>query len=370
MLASEPAPMDRSEHLRGWAHELAAAAAQEKQAIDVEQLASMATAKWGRGNVYERPPFETSPEVELVTHLERVGDTGALLMLRGLARVAGGAVAPAAAKAADRLARAGVLAPSWSEAIGAATPTGAWMIPDSDFDDGEILFAEFQQPGCPRHTVGIYVDHNMGGVAKIIGLTVSMEETTAELYGLGTPQPLPLEEMGPRMRAALKKVHPLRRRSFDHEDAVHYALACARADALPSGSAFPADPVEVTPDERFALLAEFLESDEGSSFREDIDAQTVIALAIDFCAERDGQPLRWSPIAVERFLRGWLPEQAAEQRDVLGRTPEVLGAWVQYAGRQRGLAPDKVAETVAAIGEWTDDMWVEAEAYAGELARS
>jgi hypothetical protein len=369
VLASEPAPVDRSEQLRGWARELAADAELQKQAIDVEQLASMAVAKWGRGNLYERPLFETPPEVELVTHLEDVGGVGALLMLRGLAHVAGGAVALAAAKAADRLAESGVSLPAWAEAIGTATPTGAWVIPDGDFDDGELLFAEFEQPGCPKHTVGIYVDHNMGGAAKIIGLTVAMEETMAVDAGLGTPQAVPLHEMGPRMRAALKKVHPLRRRSFDHEDAVRYAIACARADALPLGDA-PPERVDVLPDERFALLAEFLESDEGTSHREDIDAQTVVALAIDFCAERDGQPLRWSPVAVERFLCGWLPEQAAEQRDVLGRTPEVLGAWVEHSGRRRGLAAAKISETVAAIDDWIDDMWVEAEAYGGEVARS
>jgi hypothetical protein len=368
VIASEPAVADRGEHLRGWARELAAGALEQKQAIDVEQLASMAVAKWGRGNRYERPPFETPPEIELMTHLERVGGTGALLMLRGFQHVAGGEVAAAAARAADRLARADVSMPDWASAIGAARPTRAWMIRDDDFGDGVVLFAEFEQPGSPNHTVAIYVDHNMGGVAKIIGLTRSMDDTMAAGSGLGAPQEVPLELMGGCMQSALAKVHPMNRRAHDHEDAGHYALACARAHALPPGVEIVVD--EVTPDERFGLLAEFLESEVGSQYREDIDAQSVVALAIDFCAERDGEPLRWSPIAVESFLAGWLPDHAAEQREVLARTPEVLAVWVRYTGRRRGLADPKVGEIVEAIEVWTDAMWAEADAYAGEVARS
>ena len=242
------------------------------------------------------------------------------------------------------------------------------MIQDDDFGDGEVLFAEFEQAGSPNHTVAIYVDHNLGGVAKIIGLTRSMGDTLATGSGLGTPQEVALELMGACMQSALAKVHPMDRRALDHDDAGHYALACARADALPRG--VEVDVPEVSPDERFALLAEFLESDEGSGYREDIDAQSVVALAIDFCAERDGRPLRWSPIAVECFLAEWLPGHAAEQRDVLARTPEVLAVWVRHTGRRRGLTDSQIGEVDDAIEVWTEAMWAEADAYRGEVARS
>ena len=348
-LASEP-----SDPLRAWAHELAADAALQAQAIDVEQLASMAVAKWGRGNRYERPPFETPPEVELVGHLERVADSGALLMLRGFAAVAGGPVASAASAAGDRLAAAGILVPSWAAGIGACTPSGAWIVRDREWDDGVSLFAEFDVPGGPTHTVAVFVDHNLGPQAKIIGLTRSMRETFGDGCDLGEPEPVSLAEMGERLRRALAAVHPLQRRGSDNEDAMRYALACARADALPGGFELPSS--EVTPDERFALLAEFLESGEGSMYREDIDAQTVVALAIDHRAGCDGRPLRWSPIAVERFLCSWLLDEAPDQREVVGRVGEVLGAWVVYCGRQCGAPRERVLEVVEAVETLADEI--------------
>ena len=344
----------RDEHLREWARQLADDAARQTQAIDAEQLASMISAVWGRGNVYERPPFERLPEVELVANLERLGGSGALVMLRALGHVAGGPVAPAACEAAERLRVTGVAGPAWIDEIGAATPTGAWVVRDADFDDGVLLFAEFDMPAGPRHTVSLFANHNFGGKATIIGLTRSMAETldadadAGAGGGLGSPEPVSLAEMGARMRAALAATPPHDRLSRQNEDADRYALACARADALPDGFELPAV-AEVTPDDRFGLLAEFLESDEGSVYREDIDAQTAVALSIDYCAERDGKPLRWSPVSVGRFMSWWLPAEAAEHREVLARMPEVLAAWISYCGRLRGVPAERVLESVEAI---------------------
>ena len=358
---------DRRRQLHEWASQLAADAALQTQAIDVEQLASMVVANWGRGNVYERPPSERLPELELVANLEGVGEGGALLMLRGLACVAGAPVGPAAAQAADRLVDAGVSGPPWADGIGAATPTGAWVVRDADFDDGMMLFAEFDLPDGPTHTLALFANHNYGGKATIIGLTRSMAETLPVGSELGAAEPVSLAEMGARMRACLAAMPPHDRLSREREDAERYALACARAEALPDGFSLPAV-AEVTPDDRFALLADFLESDEGSSYREDIEAQTAVALAIDYCAERDGKPLRWSPVSVGRFMSWWLPAEAAEQREVLATMPEALAAWISYCGRLRGVPRERVLDTVEAIDAWSEAMFAEADAYAREAA--
>jgi hypothetical protein len=370
VLASEPALADPRASLRDWAADLAADAARQPHALDLEQLASIAVSAWGRENVYDVPPSETPPEIELVAHLERIGGTGGLLMLRGLAHVAGGAVASAAAAAAERLLSSGrpVFVPSWADAIGAASPTGAWIVRDTDYDDGVTLFAEFEQEGCPTHTVCMFVDHNLGDTAKVVGLTGSMRDTVPDGCELGDPEPVPPAEMGVRMRSALRATHPLRRKRSHSDDGERFALVWARADALGGDDGTAPQVPDVTPEDRFELLTEFLDSDGGKRFRDDVDAQTVVALAVDFCAERDGKPLRWSPVAVERFMCWWLPAQAAEQREVLESAPVALKAWVKYAGRRVGVPAAKVRATARAVDEWSAEMFAEAEAWVGEAA--
>jgi hypothetical protein len=166
------------------------------------------------------------------------------------------------------------------------------------------------------------------------------------------PEPVRLDEMGARLRRALALTSPeLRSQVIGGRDNL-IALAGRRADTLPEGTAL-AEPAPLGADERFALLSGFLDSREGARLRGDADAQEIVARAIDFCADHvDGRPLRWSPTVVGMFVAGWLPGEPGD----LSRVPEALGAWVEYAGRRRGLPADRVEETVAAIDEWLDDM--------------
>jgi hypothetical protein len=61
---------------------------------------------------------------------------------------------------------------------------------------------------------------------------------------------------------------------------------------------------------------------------------------LDF-AERylDGNPLLWSPALVDVFLLEWVPWEAEAYLEVLAEVPLVLGLWVSWALRLRGLDP-------------------------------
>ncbi|MGH3649053.1 MAG: hypothetical protein ACRDTM_17980, partial [Micromonosporaceae bacterium] len=75
--------------------------------------------------------------------------------------------------------------------------------------------------------------------------------------------------------------------------------------------------------------------------------------AVDFaCDDNAGDPLRWSPAAVELFLLDWTPRQVASGHRAAPWLPEVLDAFVTYAGRVRGQPVPEIAAIKQAITEY------------------
>ncbi len=56
--------------------------------------------------------------------------------------------------------------PPWVEVLGRARPVAALMMCDDLFDDGVSILIEFARPNADPHTLGLYIDHNMGGIVK------------------------------------------------------------------------------------------------------------------------------------------------------------------------------------------------------------
>jgi hypothetical protein len=367
--ASEAAPIDRDVHLRSLARSLTDDFRGLDSALDAERLASMVTSFWGDEELHRRNHFEPRYELALVAQFEELGDSAALGLLSGLALVAGGRVGPAAGEAAARLLAAGVVAPAWLDRLGTATPTAAWVLRDPVFQDGELLVTDFEMAGERPHLLAAWVDHNLGGMVKHIHLCGSIEESgILALRDPATPfekKQITIEEMGARLRAALDETPSMLRMQRGIEGSDLYALAHSRALAM-GGDFEVSQAPELSPDERFELLEDFLTSPEGAGFRSDYDAQTVVAHAIDFCADYvDGRPLRWSPVVVRLFLLEWLPEEVGDHRAPLDRAAAALSAWIAYAGRRRDVPGHKIAETVAAIEPCLEDMYAAAEAYGG-----
>ena len=70
---------------------------------------------------------------------------------------------------------------------------------------------------------------------------------------------------------------------------------------------------------------------------------------MDFAGSRGGDPLRWSPRAVEAFLLDWVHERAVLDAQDAAALPDVLAAWVAWAGRRVGLPEPAVAATLDRI---------------------
>src|SRR5436305_1260309 len=125
-------------------------------------------------------------------------------------------------------------------------------------------------------------------------------------------------------------------------------LAGARLALLPDDAEPAAEAPR--PDE---LIGAFLESPEarlsGLNRAAGAKLEAVgygLGLCVEFAQARGGDPLRWSPRAVEAFLLEWVHGRAVLDPHDAATLPDVLSAWVSWAGRRVGLPEPAVTETL------------------------
>ncbi len=64
-----------------------------------------------------------------------------------------------------------------------------------------------------------------------------------------------------------------------------------------------------------------------------------------------GDPQHWSPVPVEILLTDWVPRKIAAAPDFLAALPELLRAFVRFCHAERGIRPELTAEVLAAVDE-------------------
>jgi hypothetical protein len=341
--------------------ELAAAAAAEfDDALEAELWASTIAGMWRFGPLPD--PGGDSDRLfgsALVRALEELGGSDAAVALRALAAVGADSYAARARAAAERLSAGDAPEPSWVLDLGRARPVTALMMCDDSFDDGRSVLIDFATPDAESHTLGVYIDHNMGGLVKdafVAGPLAGVSAQLASGDGVVVRQ-LDLAEARARVERALDVLDHTLGPAVDKDVDRLRGFMRSRMRLLPGGTVLPDAFEELTPDERERLLADFLRSSEGGRWRGDGDAEAVAAVAIEFGADYNhGGPLRWSPVVVEIFMTGWLARKVPVGVEFFERVPEVLRDWVRYAGRRRGVPPARVAHAVSVVSLYRQAM--------------
>jgi hypothetical protein len=280
-----------------------------------------------------------------------------------LAAVGAESYAGSARAAADRLGDAGRAEPPWSHDLGRVRPVEALLMCEEAFDDGVSVVVEFAAPGGEAHTLGVYIDHNMGGLVKDVFVAGPLAEVREGFSEAGMEESgLVLRELDfAEARARVEDALYILDHTFDppvNEDVQPLrALVAARMRTLPERAAMPDELEDVTPRARERLLADFLGSPEGGRWRGDADAEDVASMAIDFGVDYNhGGPLRWSPVVVEIFMTSWLPRKVARDRELFEYVPRVLTDWVAYAGRRRGVRAAMLREAIDAVECYRGEM--------------
>lgn len=68
-----------------------------------------------------------------------------------------------------------------------------------------------------------------------------------------------------------------------------------------------------------------------------------------------GDPLRWSPVAVEILLVDWIPRKIVADVAYLAKAPEVLRAFIRFCHSERGIRPVLTDQTLAAVDRYEPD---------------
>ena len=331
-------------------------------ALEAEQWASGAIGTW-----HARPLLGADVDElfwpAFVKALEGLGSAEALATLRAMSAVGAGRHGQRARAAADRLASGGLPEPRWAEHLGRVQPVSAQLMYEEAFADGVSVMIEFAAANEERHTLSIYIDHNIGGLVKDAFLAGPLSEVRAQLSRRGankvglTLRELELAEARARVETALESLDHTYDPPVGPDVRCLRALIDARMALLPDGAALPGEFEEMPVEDRERLLADFLDSPQGQRWRGDEDAEDVVQIAIDFGADYNhGGPLRWSPVVVEIFMTDWLARKVAREPEFFARVPDVLRDWVAYAGHRRGVPAAPLREAVAAVKRFRREM--------------
>ncbi len=370
-----------SDPLRRVAKTICREAAELEDALDGELWASALLGSWWprRHDRFDADDEGVDLEIggPLVAEVARLGGPGAMAALSAIGELSDGELGVRALSHVATLLAAGVPRPTWGEAIGEAHVLRTAVMREDIFDDGITIFVEATHDDGEPHAIGVYIDHNLGMIAKDILLADSIDRVE-ELMSSSNPDeqvPLRLEPIGqPEACARIHDAMAMTDMTLDPPVGDDYAslraLALLRADEL-SGPMAEVPTPEVSTEARERMLSDFCRSPEGEGFALDGDEAFVASLAIDFCADYvDGQPLRWSPVVVEIFMTDWLPRKVLADHSTFEAVPAALDAWLRYAGRLRGIPDWAIRRSTEEIGIWTEEMLETLEAgHGGGMAK-
>ena len=357
-----------TELARGIASEARQGMREVRDSLDAELFASSYVSLWDLepGALVDADP-EEQIGLRVVAALERAGDARSLATLLAFASVSSEGIASACAAAADRLAPAGVHEPKWRDGLGTASGLRAQLMRDVVFDDAANLIFEFERPGLEPYAILVLVDNNLGGIAKDIIAGADLERLVEALgrasevdEGAGELQleEIDLPEATARCREALARTAHTLDPPVADDFKSQVAVLAAHLKTLPGEDRFEAE--EIPDTEREAAFAGFLASPEAQPFRESEEVADLAQLAIDYGADYvggEGRPLRWSPTVVELFMCDYLPRKVLRDREFFEQSvPDLLTAWVRYAGRSRGIPKDAIEEAASAVDFFREEM--------------
>lgn len=109
------------------------------------------------------------------------------------------------------------------------------------------------------------------------------------------------------------------------------------------------EPESLSDEDRRVLIDEFV-AEQDTDQPEDV-VRLLADTFIDFGdGYLDGDVLAWSPQEVDRFMLDWVPRKVILDRADHAALPEVLRAWLPFALRRRGLAPEHITPCVEEVG--------------------
>ena len=345
--------------------------------LEVETFASGVVSTWRQDVPMPNADEAAKALAELLAkHLAAKRSPDALALMLGIEAVAPGPLAAVFAAPIARLRVGGLTDPVWVASIRLIRFVEGWRSTD-EYGDQDMVMAVFEHAGRPPHGIGLRVDHNMGGMAKEVLVTDEPDGLRSDWLARSGLRIVSLnaQEVADRFAGALQAYDETFMPETSKETRYLLPLVRARLRLLPAGVA--AERVEIPTAERESLLADFEASPEATAGDEAGagrkpgpragatagptagpkaaagDVGLLASYFVDYgCDYGTGDPLRWSPIAVELVLLDWFPRKVMLEGLATAAVPDALRRFVRYAGRRKGLSEASIADTVAAVDEF------------------
>lgn len=243
--------------------------------------------------------------------------------------------------------------PGWLERLAPVTVDRA-VVFGHVLGDGENVILAARTGSRRPLTVIVYIDHNLGTLVKD-GFIVPepIEATLASLRRAAGDDPdtrigdLDLADARARITEAIDlgaiTVPPLETGTWPAaRPLVEWVVR-----HLPSGGTGYTRP-EYPDRDREALTETFFASKHAAGLTAQ-DRDLFASLLWFGCDYGPGDPLRWSPVAVEILLTDWLPRKVIADAAFLSRAPAVLRALIRHSHEVRGIRPALTRQTLTAV---------------------
>ena len=249
--------------------------------------------------------------------------------------------------------------PTWLTQLGQARIEPDIVVVTNEVGDGADYTFGATLPAGQAVTASVFVDHNLGGIAKnAFVTTMALQDLLDVMPDFGDPD-LVWSKVDPATtRAALERAIALEART----DSPFVSREWPRCRPLvewllrlmPAGGTVPERPAW-SPAQVAELADGFFASADGAAL-DDHDHRELLASVLAYGTD-DGNhdPLRWSGAAVEILLLDWFPRKVAGEPRFLARLPALLRSFIPYAHRRSGIRSATTSDTLAAVDAFAHD---------------
>lgn len=305
-----------------------------------------------------RNPFDAGPEPELPSRTELIQgfldvpapETSALL-----AAIAGISDDEMLRRRVKRelAARAEAL-PRWLAELHDAKPAARAVEVVHILGDGDNIILGVELPGGAAFTAVVYIDHNVGTLAKDAFLVPEPVDALVErMLTVADDPDTQARDIDPA-DARVRITEAIERASITYppfesdswpacRPLVEWAVAM-----LPAGGAGYVVP-EWTDEALAGIVERFLASPFGGNF-DDPEHRDLIDTLLWFGTDYGpGDPLRWSGVAVELLMVDWIPRKIIADAEHLAKAPDLLREFIRFSHRERGVRSVLTEEVLSAV---------------------
>ena len=227
--------------------------------------------------------------------------------------------------------------------------------------DGDNVMLDVRTASGDPLTAVIYIDHNLGTLVKdAFVLDAPLDQVAGRFREIAADEPdttfeeLHLADARARVEEAIE-LAAITYPPFETDTwPASRPLIERLLRALPEGGTGHVRP-DWSEADREALLERFLASPHGRA-HDDEDGRDLLESLLWFaCDYGPGDPMRWSPVAVEILLADWLPRKVVAPFDHLAKAPDLLRDLIRFCHAERDLRHELTADTLAAVDEWEAD---------------